>query len=133
MVAADEREGGLRAILNFGHTFGHAIEQVLGYGAWLHGEAVACGMVIASRISMARGGVTEDQFAQLVGFLKSFGLPTHPPAAMTVPVFLDAMAGDKKVERGTIRYVLLETLGRAQLASDVPAAEIEGAIDAITP
>ena len=133
VVAADEREGGLRAILNFGHTFGHAIEQVLGYGAWLHGEAVACGMVIASRISMARGGVTENQLAQLIAFLRSFGLPTHPPAVMTVPVFLDAMAGDKKVERGTIRYVLLETLGQAQLASDVTAAEIEGAIDAITP
>lgn len=133
VVAADEREGGLRAILNFGHTFGHAIEQVLGYGAWLHGEAVACGMVIASRISMARGGVTETQLAQLVGFLESFGLPTHPPAAMTVPVFLEAMAGDKKVERGTIRYVLLENLGRARIASDVTAAEIAGAIDAITP
>jgi len=130
VVAQDEREGGLRAILNFGHTFGHAIEQVMGYGSWLHGEAVACGMVMASRISAARGAISASQVDQLIEFLTGFGLPTRPPESMTVSVFLEAMAGDKKVDRGRIRYVLLARLGEACLADDVTAAEIAVALAA---
>ena len=83
VVAQDEREGGLRAILNFGHTFAHAIEHVMGYGVWLHGEAVACGMVMAAKISAARGQVSEDMVTGLINFLEAFGLPVEPPPAMS--------------------------------------------------
>lgn len=128
VVSADEREGGLRAILNFGHTFGHAIERVQGYGEWLHGEAVACGMMIATRLSAARGRVSPDTVEALEAFLHAFGLPTVPPASMTAPVFLDAMANDKKVERGRIRFVLLDTLGQATIVDDVTEREIAAAL-----
>jgi 3-dehydroquinate synthase len=124
VVAQDEREGGLRAILNFGHTFAHAIEHVMGYGVWLHGEAVACGMVMAAKISAARGQVSEDMVTGLISFLEAFGLPVEPPPAMSAEIFLSAMAGDKKVLRGKIRYVLLERLGCACLVDDVTTEEI---------
>ncbi len=128
VVAADEREGGLRAILNFGHTFGHAIEHVQGYGAWLHGEAVGCGMLIASRISAARGKLLPEQVARLEALLTRFRLPTQAPADMDAEVFLQAMAGDKKVAAGRIRYVLLASLGDAHLVDDVTVEEIAAAI-----
>ena len=128
VVAKDEREGGLRAILNFGHTFGHAIEQVMGYGNWLHGEAVACGMVIATRISAGRGWVPETLVGQLSGFLAAFELPTHPPEGMAADTFLEAMVLDKKVVAGKIRYVLLQELGRATLVDDVSLEEISRAL-----
>ena len=128
VVAQDEREGGLRAILNFGHTFGHAIEKEMGYGSWLHGEAVACGMVIAARISARRGWVPDDTVTALTDFLTAFGLPTSPPEAMSVDVFLEAMALDKKVAAGKVRYVLLRALGTAILVDDVTRDEIALAI-----
>ena len=128
VVAKDEREGGLRAILNYGHTFGHAIEQVMGYGHWLHGEAVACGMVIATRISASRGLVPAALVERLSNFLEAFGLPVAPPSGMSARTFLDAMALDKKVEEGRIRYVLLDRLGRATLVNDVSSEEIARAI-----
>ncbi len=128
VVAADEREGGLRAILNFGHTFGHAIEHQQGYGTWLHGEAVACGMLIAARISAARGWLDASTVTQLEGFLRHFNLPVAVPEDMSAGVFLSAMAGDKKVERGKIRYVLLSELGKAALFDDVTEAEISAAL-----
>ncbi|MDG1066067.1 MAG: 3-dehydroquinate synthase [Luminiphilus sp.] len=124
VVAQDEREGGLRAILNFGHTFAHAIEHVMGYGVWLHGEAVACGMVMAAQISATRGHVSEEMVIGLKRFLETFGLPVEPPSTMSAEVFLDAMAGDKKVVRGKIRYVLLEKLGDACLVDNVTIDEI---------
>lgn len=128
VVAADEREGGLRAILNFGHTFGHAIEHVQGYGAWLHGEAVGCGMLIASRISAARGHLRSEQVDRLEALLTRFQLPIQAPEDMDAEVFLRAMAGDKKVAAGRIRYVLLAALGDAHLVDDVTAEEIAAAI-----
>ena len=124
VVAADEREGGLRAILNYGHTFGHAIEQVQGYGNWLHGEAVACGMVMATRLSAARGQVPDTLCERLEALLKRFHLPTVPPADMTVDVFLDAMAGDKKVSAGRIRYVLLAEPGCAEIVDNVSRQDL---------
>jgi 3-dehydroquinate synthase len=130
VVAADEREGGLRAILNYGHTFGHAIEQVQGYGHWLHGEAVACGMMIATRIAAARGSVTTEAVSRLATLLKHFSLPIDAPNDMDAGVFLDAMAGDKKVAGGRIRYVLLSALGEAELVTDVTEAEIAAALAA---
>lgn len=128
VVAEDEREGGLRAILNFGHTFGHAIEHVQGYGAWLHGEAVAAGMMMAARISARRGWVSPSMLAQLQTFLEAFKLPVSPPAEMNAAVFLDAMQTDKKVSQGRIRFVLLAEPGRAALYDDVTQAEIEAVL-----
>lgn len=128
VVAEDERESGLRAILNFGHTFGHAIEQVQGYGRWLHGEAVAAGMVLASRLSASRGWLDQSVVADLEAFLMAFGLPNEPPSDMSAEDFLAAMASDKKVDSGQIRYVLLPELGRAALFSDVTSTEIAAAI-----
>jgi len=128
VVAKDEREGGLRAILNYGHTFGHAIEQVMGYGNWLHGEAVACGMVIATRISASRGLVPDALVERLADFLRAFSLPVAPPSGMSAQAFLDAMALDKKVVEGRIRYVLLDPLGRATVVNDVSSEEIARAI-----
>lgn len=127
VVAADEREGGVRAILNFGHTFGHAIERVQGYGAWLHGEAVACGMVMATQVSVARGWVDPEWQARLIALLARFSLPVEPPRDMDVDAFLTAMAGDKKVERGVIRFVLLQAPGHAIVAADVDRAELKAA------
>lgn len=128
VVAEDEREGGVRAILNFGHTFGHAIEHVQGYGTWLHGEAVAAGMMLAARVSAKRGWINDAMVGKLATFLEAFKLPIKPPADMTAAVFLAAMQTDKKVAQGRIRFVLLEHAGRAGLYDDVTQAEIEAVL-----
>lgn len=114
VVAADEREAGLRAVLNFGHTFGHAIEAGLGFGAWLHGEAVGCGMVMAADLSVRLGQLTDAERVRLVRLIARAGLPTTPPD-WPAEQYLAAMAHDKKAEAGAIRYVLLQGLGRAEL------------------
>ena len=124
VVSRDEREGGVRAILNLGHTFGHAIEKEQGFGEWLHGEAVAAGMVMATRISVSRGHVSSDVLDDLLMFLKIFDLPCAPPSSMTAQVFLSAMQGDKKVQAGRIRYILLSELGEALIVDDVSESEI---------
>ncbi|MBT6180358.1 MAG: 3-dehydroquinate synthase, partial [Halieaceae bacterium] len=113
-----------RAVLNFGHTFGHAIERELGFGQWLHGEAVAVGMVIATRISVARGQIDIQVLDGLVSFLESFDLPVAAPPEMSLDDFMRAMQGDKKVQSGRIRFVLLEGLGRACVTADVEKSEI---------
>ena len=124
VVKRDEREGGVRAILNFGHTFGHAIEKEQGFGAWLHGEAVAAGMSIATRISAGRGAISPDSVAALNNFLRTFSLPTEAPDGMGIDAFMSAMQGDKKVQAGKIRYVLLESLGKACITPDLDESEI---------
>lgn len=124
VVKRDEREGGVRAILNFGHTFGHAIEKEQGFGVWLHGEAVAAGMAIAARISAGRGAIEPSTVTALAGFLQAFSLPTHAPDGMAVDAFMSAMQGDKKVQAGKIRYVLLESLGNAFVTPDLDESEI---------
>lgn len=124
VVKRDEHEGGVRAILNFGHTFGHAIEKEQGFGVWLHGEAVAAGMAIAARISAGRGAIEPSTVAALTGFLQAFSLPTHAPDGMGVDAFMSAMQGDKKVQAGKIRYVLLESLGSAFVTPDLDESEI---------
>ena len=122
VVSRDEREAGLRAILNFGHTFGHAIEAGMGYGEWLHGEAVGCGMVLAIELS-ARLGLADAPFAaRLTRLIERAGLPTKPPA-IGVERFLDLMRVDKKAEGGDIRYILIDSPGRAVLRP-VPDAEV---------
>jgi 3-dehydroquinate synthase len=123
IVAADEREGGQRALLNLGHTFGHAIEAGQGYGSWLHGEAVAAGMVLAARLSAQRGWITTADVAQLVDWLRAVGLPTEPPL-MPVATWLEHMARDKKVLDGRVRLVLLGRIGAALLVDDVSEGEL---------
>jgi 3-dehydroquinate synthase len=120
VVAADEQEGGLRAILNFGHTFGHALENGLGYGELLHGEAVALGMLMATQLSVARLGLEASWVNRMALLLQRAGLPTQAPR-MEDSRFFALMRGDKKAEAGSIRYVLLPPgAGRATLveASD---------------
>jgi 3-dehydroquinate synthase len=112
VVGQDERESGLRAILNFGHTFGHAIEAGLGYGQWLHGEAVACGMAMASDLS-ARLGLMPPAFVERMRrLIGRAGLPLRAPA-IGIDRFVDLMRVDKKAEGGEIRFVVIEALGRA--------------------
>ena len=113
VVELDEREGGLRAILNLGHTFGHAIETTMGYGKWLHGEAVAAGMVMAIDLSIREGSIDEQVRQRGVALLKQAALPVNPPPEMTVEQFLDAMAIDKKNVDGKIKLILLRALGEA--------------------
>ena len=124
VVAEDEREGGLRAILNLGHTFGHAIEAAQGYGQWLHGEAVAAGMMLALKLSVRRGWIGEDQIAVLADWLSAVGLPVDPPDNMSVDTWLDHMGRDKKVVNGRLRLVLLESIGKAVIADDVSPEEL---------
>jgi 3-dehydroquinate synthase len=120
VVGADEREGGVRAILNFGHTFGHAIEAGLGYGAWLHGEAVACGMVMAADLS-ARLELVPRAFAlRLRRLVAAAGLPVQAPD-LGASRWLELMRGDKKAEGGEARFVVIEAIGRAGVRA-VPEA-----------
>ena len=112
VVGQDERESGLRAILNFGHTFGHAIEAALGYGEWLHGEAVGCGMVMAARLSERLGMVDEAFVLRLERLVRRAGLPVRAPA-LGAPRLIDLMRVDKKAEAGEIKFVLIERPGRA--------------------
>ena len=119
VVAADEREGGRRAILNFGHTFGHAIEGAQGYGSWLHGEAVAAGMVLATRLSIQELGLPGQELAPLLELLQESGLPIDPPADMSAAQFLQYMQRDKKVMDGRLRLVLLKAVGDATVSDAI--------------
>ena len=130
VVAADEREGGVRAHLNFGHTFGHAIERIQGYGDWLHGEAVAAGMVLATRLSVLRGALDSKVVDQLTAFNLAVGLPVSPPADITPQAMLEAMGSDKKVSGGKVRYIVLSHLGEAVVAENVTDDDIARVIDA---
>ena len=114
VVGQDERESGLRAILNFGHTFGHAIESGLGYGQWLHGEAVACGMVMAADLSARLDLVPADFAIRLKQLIQRAGLPVRGPA-LGADRYLELMRVDKKAQGGEIRFVLIEAPGRAVL------------------
>ena len=116
VVGQDEREGGLRAILNFGHTFGHAIEAGMGYGAWLHGEGVGCGMVMAARLSQRLGLLDAAQVERLTRLIERAGLPTVGPvldAQDNAGRYLELMRVDKKAEAGEIKFVLIAGIGRA--------------------
>ncbi|UJJ33387.1 3-dehydroquinate synthase [Halopseudomonas maritima] len=121
VVAADEREGGVRAILNLGHTFGHAIEAHQGYGNWLHGEAVGAGMVMALDLSCRLGWVTDAERQRAVALIAAAGLPVAPPKGMRVADFEQLMAVDKKVLDGQLRLVLLHGLGSAVVTAEFDA------------
>lgn len=118
VVAADEYESGERALLNLGHTFGHAIENGMGYGVWLHGEAVAAGMVMAADLSHRLGWLNGDDVRQVRSLLQRAGLPDVAPA-LGADKYLEMMGLDKKVEAGKIRFVLLKALGHAAIESEI--------------
>jgi len=127
IVAQDERESGSRALLNFGHTFGHAIEAATGYGAWLHGEAVATGMVMAAELSLLMGHLRKTDVGRVRDLLKRAGLPVAGPA-LAPERLMELMALDKKAAKGRTRFVVLEAIGRAALRADIDDAAVRGAI-----
>jgi 3-dehydroquinate synthase len=128
VVSADEKEAGLREVLNFGHTFGHAIEAGMGYGAWLHGEGVGCGMVMAAELS-ARLGLVSTAFARRIeALIARAGLPVRGPATLGPARYLELMRVDKKAQGGDIRFVLLDGESHAT----VRAAPEDVVVDVIT-
>jgi 3-dehydroquinate synthase len=135
VVAQDEREAGVRAILNFGHTFGHAIEAGMGYGAWLHGEAVGCGMVMAAHLSHRLGFVNQAYVDRLSALIAAAGLPTsgpvltNPRGDASADIYLGHMRVDKKAEGGQVKFVLVNSEGQARLAAaeDGVVREVLGA------
>ena len=128
VVAADERETGLRALLNLGHTFGHAIEAEMGYGIWLHGEAVAAGMVMAARASERLGQFRPEETARIITLLKRAGLPVNGPQKMSAQAYLPHMMRDKKVLAGEMRLVLPLAIGKSEVRGGVPHEVVLGAI-----
>jgi 3-dehydroquinate synthase len=131
VVAADEREEGVRALLNFGHTFGHAIEAGMGYGEWLHGEAVAAGMVMAAELSARAGTLSRGEVERVRALVARAGLPTEGPS-LAPERLAELMQVDKKAAGGRMRFVLLEAIGKACLRSDVDEALVCAAIGACT-
>ena len=128
IVAQDERESGIRAWLNLGHTFGHAIEAGMGYGVWLHGEAVAAGMVVAAALSADLGHISQADSGRVKALVKRAGLPVTLPHLDSAR-YLELMRVDKKADAGTIRYVLLKSLGAAFVAA-VPDAQVLPVLEA---
>lgn len=128
IVAADETEGGVRALLNLGHTFGHAIETGMGYGAWLHGEAIAVGMVMAAELSQQLGWMSADAVARTRRLIAAAGLPVQAPAELDAARFLELMAVDKKVQAGKLRLILLRGIGQALISDGTAPEQIAAAI-----
>ncbi len=118
IVSKDERESGLRALLNLGHTFGHAIETGMGYGQWLHGEAVAAGMAMAMDLSQRSGWVTKEDTQRVVRLLEKANLPTKAPKQLSAKKMLELMAVDKKASQGMIRLVLAKAIGDTVVTSE---------------
>jgi 3-dehydroquinate synthetase len=132
IVAADEKEiTGERALLNFGHTVGHAIEQAAGYGRFLHGEAISIGLHAALRLSVEKAGLPEADARRVVAVLEAFRLPTRIPADLPTDVIMEALLRDKKFESGRVRFVLLEQLGSAFLSSAVTGDEIRAVVESL--
>jgi 3-dehydroquinate synthase len=128
VVAADERESGVRATLNLGHSFGHAIETGMGYGNWLHGEAIAAGMVMASDLSRRLKWLSVADVARVEKLIRRARLPVRAPGTLSAARFLELMAVDKKVLDGRLRLVLLKRLGEAVVTDDYPRAELEATL-----
>jgi len=125
IVAEDETESGVRATLNLGHTFGHAIETGAGYGVYLHGEAVAIGICQAADLSMRKGWLRQQDVERIIALIQRAGLPVNPPAALGAERFLELMAVDKKNLDGKIRLILLEKIGKATLPIYVDRSLLE--------
>jgi 3-dehydroquinate synthetase len=132
VVARDEREEGERALLNFGHTFGHAIETGVGYGQWLHGEAVAAGMAMAADLSRRLGILPGAEVERLRALLVRAGLPVEAPP-LGAARLLELMSVDKKAKDGRLRFILLERIGSACVRGDVPAAVVEETLAQFAP
>jgi len=132
IVAADEREHGKRALLNFGHTFGHAIEAGLGYGKWLHGEAISAGMVMALNMSARCGLINAEVEQQGVRVLASAGLPVQPPVEIDKETFLRFMLRDKKVTNGELRLILLNSIGDAFVSNDFAEQKLHDTLQHFT-
>lgn len=128
VVAADETEQGERALLNLGHTFGHAIETGLGYGEWLHGEAVAAGTMMAAELSRRLGWLQDDDIERIATLFARAQLPVWGPK-LGVSRYLELMAHDKKVEAGKLRMVLLREVGRAVIHGEAAPEDIAAAIE----
>ncbi|ODV42588.1 3-dehydroquinate synthase [Cupriavidus sp. UYMMa02A] len=126
VVAQDEREGGLRAILNFGHTFGHAIEAGMGYGEWLHGEAVGCGMVMAADLSHRLGFIDTETRARIRELTRAAMLPVVAPE-LGADRYIELMKVDKKAEAGSIKFILLKKLGEAFITT-VPDTDLRATL-----
>ncbi len=130
VVAKDERESGLRAVLNFGHTFGHAIETATEYRSWLHGEAIAAGMAMAADLSRRLGWLAEDEASRIRSLIKMAQLPDGPPAGIDDKQLRSLMEMDKKVESGRLRLVLLKRIGEAVVTADYPSPVLDQTIAA---
>ena len=129
IVSADEKESGQRALLNLGHTFGHAIETGMGYGEWLHGEGVATGMVMAAIMSCKLGNISEDDVTEVRHLIELAKLPTHAPEALTAKGFKKLMAVDKKVQDGKIRLILLKAIGDAYITDEYDDSQLTDCIN----
>ena len=135
IVALDEKEAGMRALFNLGHTFGHAIEAGMGYGAWLHGEGVSAGTMQAVYMSRLMGHINDEEYARIEAIFKLAKLPTLPPSVneMSSDKYLDLMAGDKKVQNGTIRLVLLKEIGEAYVTGAYSQDHLQQTLDELRP
>lgn len=129
IVAADEKESGQRALLNLGHTFGHAIETGMGYGKWLHGEGVAAGMVLAAELSRDLGWIGNEEVERIQALIKQARLPIKAPVEMDSTRFLELMAVDKKVQDGQLRLVLMRALGQSVVTAEASQAQIKNMLD----
>jgi len=128
VVAADEREAGQRALLNLGHTFGHAIEAAMGYGQWLHGEAVAAGTVMAADLSQRMGWLSADEVTWVNTLFAQAHLPVNPPECLSAADFMRYMSVDKKVLDGSLRLVLLQGLGNAVITADFDTVALQAVL-----
>ena len=129
VVAADERESGQRALLNLGHTFGHAIEAGMGYGVWLHGEAVATGMIMAARLSQKLGWINSEDVDRVIDIIERANLPVRAPEKMDADRFLELMSVDKKVSDGVLKLVLYKSIGQAIITTDYTEDALKEAIN----
>jgi 3-dehydroquinate synthase len=130
VVEKDEREEtGLRAVLNYGHTFAHAFETVGGYGGWLHGEAVAAGMICASRLAERRGLIGPDLTRRQRGLLTAFALPTAPKPEWPIDDLIAVMRRDKKAAAGQLRFILPTRLGEVRLFGDIPESQVREVLE----
>tara|TARA_B000000441_G_C21339410_1_gene121817 strand:- start:48 stop:440 length:393 start_codon:yes stop_codon:yes gene_type:complete len=130
-VSSDEREGGLRAILNYGHTFGHVVETLCGYGTWLHGEAVAIGMVAIGELAVIRQSWSRDDANRQKSLIAKAGLPTTWPE-LNPEAVLKTLQGDKKVRDGKVRFVMPTGIGKVEINNDISKAEIQNCISRIS-
>ncbi|MFU8784487.1 3-dehydroquinate synthase [Aliidiomarina sp.] len=131
IVAADETEQGVRALLNLGHTFGHAIEAATHYKTWLHGEAVAVGMIMAAYLAVQQGYLASSDATRIEQLIDAAGLPKYPPKNISNSEWLELMARDKKVKHGKLRFILPTGLGRASIFSDISSDALVAVIESL--